>query len=552
MKQLFVLFAVFALACGGSVSRDSEANPEEYADLVSNETGGSSSVDSLPEITGEAGSPSVGDSVEEGGSADIVEDPSGEAGSPPNTGGSPATGGTVSHTPASTGGNDSVAIGDNAGASTDSENGGSDSVIIPAATGGEGGSSGSDPSIIGDGGAAGSVGSAGGATGGEGGSAPILTVSVGESPYSHSEDLFWEPRLGATENAQPSTYGWYRFTNTSDGDLSIDSVTVREINPHGKMTDFEQVILGDTGGAYGGMVVLPEAADQDAVFDLDRNQVISIVVPAHGEIVFPLSYRVADVVPSSEAGPDSPRSGDSPQLEIVRVTANDGTVEAIVEPQEHAVIVLRKSVPGISWDEIAEPLHDGLNTIARLTISPAGSVYTNAAFVLQQMLFDIEASEGLVLESPEEGSFFLGGEDSSFGRLHVSGAGALGVLMNPVEDWYVAPSYPMTIEIRAIVSGVQSGSSVSTRLAMYDADEENRTVQILGGGSPGILLAGPHLPDPPFTSGLLWSDLSEEDDHVAYSQGDAELGTSSVQSSQDYATAYLVPGADGSSTVTAP
>ncbi len=555
-RSLFTLFVALSfVACGGSVSMD-EPTPDAYVEIDENNTGGSLA-DSIPETMGEAGSSSV-DVI------NVNEDPVGEAGNPSiprntpeQTGGMSSTGGTTSVDPIddaseggsspviATGGSATTSTGGSiiaqAGASSDVEAGGSAGTFV-VENNGEGGSAGSNPGIIGNGGAAGSVGSDGGAAG----STSILTVSAALSPYGHDDGP--QPRIVPTTVRSPAVYGWYLFTNSGDEDLVVNSVTVREINSNGKITDFEEVILGDTGGAYGGCSIRPETAGQDVEFSSASSCWHGeewIVVPAHGELVFPLSYRIAEVVPSSEAGPDSPRSGDSPQLEIVEVTANDGTVQAVVEPQNHPIFVLRRSAPSISWEEITEPLHDGLNTIARLTIH---GVHNG----VQQALFNIEGSEGLSLESPEEGTFFIGGEATSFGCFHVSGASALGVYMDPVEDIYINASYPLTIEIRANVSGVQSGSSIRTRLALYDADTENRTVQILGSGSPGVLLAGPHLPDPPFTAGLFWSDFSEGDDHVAYRRGDAQLGTTSVVSSLDYATAYLVPGADGSSTVTAP
>ena len=115
MKQLFVLFAVLAIACGGGISRDENDYPTVYAEIDENNTGGSS-VDSMPEITGEAGSPSIEEiGVEEGGNADVAEDPSGEAGRPSNTGGSPATGGMVQPEMAGSAGAPSVLNGGSAG-----------------------------------------------------------------------------------------------------------------------------------------------------------------------------------------------------------------------------------------------------------------------------------------------------------------------------------------------------------------------------------------------------------------------------------------------------
>jgi hypothetical protein len=241
-----------------------------------------------------------------------------------------------------------------------------------------------------------------------------------------------------------------------------------------------------------------------------------------------------------------------PALKLVNVMDDNG-VRAVVPDHDPEPMVLFRNAPVITWDVINEPLHDGLNTVARLTITAA---HAESDIALQQVLFDVEESEGLILEEADEGSFVVWGEafpNSPDSGLLIAPQNTFGKLVFFDGDRYVSQegnpaAAPMSIELRMNVSNVQPGSSIRTSLRMQDADAGVTIVQLLGRGSPGVIMAGPHQPNPPFTAALFWSDLSEGSDHHPL----IDAGGTFSQSSWDYMTAFLVPGADGSCTITAP
>jgi hypothetical protein len=212
------------------------------------------------------------------------------------------------------------------------------------------------------------------------------------------------------------------------------------------------------------------------------------------------------------------------------------------------------AAPVIIWEPIPEPLHAGVNTIVRITVSNASDVNP---FALQQMLFSITSGSGAeyeVIPDPTIGindlynvnAFWLNGEVLTWSTLVPASQPSVGVFVFREGDHLVTGESPMRIEARVNVTNAPSGSWIKTELHnRCPLDEYDGYVYLVGLDSPGVWLSMKATDvQGAFASTLLWSDLSAGPGHNPYDYP--------YYSTSDYLTGYLVEGISGSSVIVAP
>jgi hypothetical protein len=271
----------------------------------------------------------------------------------------------------------------------------------------------------------------------------------------------------------------------------------------------------------------------------------AFVIPAKGQRTFDLRATAAAVHPTSELGEHLARSEDKPQIRIETLTDLHGLDAVIDRTTEVPAYVLYQSRPLVTIEYGMDPLVEGVNTLFRMTIGTD----PDHRLAYRQIFLDLTASAGLTITN-DIPAFRVNGVDipnGPFSSLYLQpGFGGSAILAFPDLDQIVsnedADATPTTIELRATITNVTSGSHVITFLSQVPDDYIIKS-RLVSTGPPGQLLlqsdAAPSIP--PFTASFIWSDLAEKLEHIE-----------SFPTSEDYHSAYLLPGGAGVSLAVAP
>lgn len=561
MKSFYaILVALLVVACGGLVNQDADVNgdvqPDDSFEPTEPEgTGGSTSdwydiwdYDVPDETGGRQVSPSTGGYPASGGSLT-------------------STGGVVSSTggsPASTGG---MLV----------ETGGS----VPEATGGSQVNTGGHQPT-------GGMPSTGGAlqpeTAGSAGALPVSTGgSAGEDMdglvitfVSNTDDRIVVPApAGGPFNERAAEY---EIVNNGAEPRRPVAFTLSQVLPSGQLANCDNIHLhigdaiGATFGSSGGRFV---------------GQEITFNVPLEYDMIQPgastslnVDCVVAEPVPTRIAQEGDPKSGDVFALKVTRVVDDLGE-EAVIHDHEPAAMVLRKAMPIITWEEIEEPLHDGMNEIARIRIEspdqsrPVGlqqlwfftegddfNMLTPSAVQVRLTMEHPSISESVTWEwdgvTPEdrvaghsnERGLFIWEEAIPDLAYHARVMFYRDEIATPVYDGLVGP---MTVSLWAEVQQVHSGSKITTDLLHHPGScpEDVVTTSLVLFNGNGLLSTTDTSHWGEDAAGVWWSDLSEGTDHLPmdWSSGAAETP---VPSSPDYSDECLVPGSIIQFALTAP
>lgn len=555
MKSFYaaVAFAFIAVACGGQVDQDSNINSEVPSDNSFEPTEPTEPTE--PEGTGGSASDASDDWN------DNVLDETGGRQVTPSTGGHPATGGSLPLTPltggvvSSTGGSSASTGGMlvSTGGSLPEATGGYQPTGGTPSTGGalqpEAAGSAGEPSVSNEGGAGGiSL---------DGAGCENVKVQIN---YGYDEEL--EFRI-VTPSEDPLSLGHgmlnllLEVPDTAP-DLKVTGATVCQVDPNGDVADFRQVNFSwPPTNPYNVSVPSPYLfssvpnGDCWQLTGVDEGLVVlrsghSYLRWVNGILEEPVPMTSAD-----EAWYGVARSGHTPALSLTSLTVEkvDGTCERTIQTElEGSPVLVRRSKPLITLENITEPLQNGLNTIARLRIDALHGRRVD----VEGINFSFENSPELTIAEGDVNTFVVDGEEIPQRHAECAGlsyfptiASGMAWLCFPNEDRFVTGD--MIVEIRAMVSGVQPGSFIETRLHVNDMEERVRTFPGLHLNAPGALFG--FMPDEgEQVWGFYWSDLAAGDAHQGLTFPSEEY----VPMSADFTNEYLVPGADGSSTVTAP
>lgn len=371
----------------------------------------------------------------------------------------------------------------------------------------------------------GSAGSAG--TGGSGGESPPPGLIIELDPNAVAPSIV----IGGAQ--EWVTFSVYDVTNPTVEDMKLESLVIEQTNSNGDIADFTHVRAKLEEDALAEFAnVCPQ--DDECPEWLTSNPLVAdlnglgFVIPAKTTLHLELEGKMAQVQPLAAVGNGEwhgfPRSGHSPSLEIKNVKAN-GVTSQPLEADKIPFRVLRRSHPLFKFNPLNEPLKNGVNTLAEVAIS----VETGQTVGLRQVLLTVTPSPGLVLEHDPTGSFMF--------FLNY----ALFVVVVDEPQIPYPPSGAMTLKLTAGVSGVTSGASIETRLYEFPTDESVQTFSLPFSPPPNGIYTAEGKNGEVVSSGLIWTDISEEENHVWTSP-----------TSPDYSNKYLVPGAEDVAVITAP
>jgi hypothetical protein len=378
---------------------------------------------------------------------------------------------------------------------------------------------------------------------------------------------------------------WYYFseyvlTNPGDADESISLLTVEQPSPGGTFADFTDVNVsvcvqgvvsspGLTHVAEGSYIdpfhVNSKAHFKDGpsmLFDLGGGMA-SFTIPAHGELHICLTGLMAETESSAQdaATPGrGPRSGDTPGLRIAAMELKKAeSVVKILQPNNPPTMVLRKAVPTISWEQPVEPLHEGENVAARLTIHAD----PDRLISYQQIMLYVLASRSFIVDETVLARLFMKKQgdthevpfiwEESIPRTEFR------ALLCLIGEDVIQPGEYVTYELRVPVKTVMSGDALTTRMMTVDSFVANwssevitTSLQLFNGN--GILMETfDGSPWPYRRAGMWWSDLAE-DPHQPFvlTAPVVDPGFRGQPSSRDFTDQYLVPGSDESVSIVAP
>ncbi len=397
--------------------------------------------------------------------------------------------------------------------------------------------------------------------------------SAGETGYARL--ILWladdTPQTHVVTSGTEELFTKYNLRNPGMRDTYIDIMLIGNSSwgpgPDGTDADFSEIRITDCGNKWEDRVAAcakPETCHfkddySGEVTPLYRGfsaQDDRLRVP-HGETVQVCLYgRLAEVETSAASAGTTerlPRSGDIPNLRILSMITSDCDIVDALPPFTPPAMVLRKAAPVITWEPITEPLHVGVNIIAKLTVSNSSDVNPLA---FQQLVFNIASGGDLEYEAIPDPlntnynpfdvfAFWLNDNVSPTSTLVPSSQPNYGVFTLRDGDHLVTGAIPMHIEARVNVTSAPSGSWIETKLEKTQLDSYEGFVYLTGPAGPGAMQSRKSTGDSTeLESSVLWSDLSAGTEHVPYA--------STGNSSSDYLTSYLVDGIDGSAKITAP